>query len=139
MTGQYKGDVTPIEAWDLLQNDENAVLVDVRTLAEWKCVGVADLSPLLKDNIYIEWVSFPEGIPNGNFLSDLEKAVPNKEASIYFLCRTGVRSVGAAIAATGAGYQNSHNVLQGFEGGPDDKGHRGRMTGWQGHDLPWKH
>ncbi|MDG1437706.1 MAG: rhodanese-like domain-containing protein [Emcibacteraceae bacterium] len=139
MSGQYKGDVTPQEAWELLASDKNAVLVDVRTLAEWKCVGVTDLSSLSKDNIYIEWVSLPDGTPNGNFLAELEKAVPNKEASIYFLCRTGVRSIAAAIAATSAGFGNSHNILEGFEGGQDDKGHRGRVSGWQGRDLSWKH
>lgn len=139
MTGQYKGDVTPAEAWDLLSNDESAVLVDVRTFAEWKCVGEPDLSHLSKPAIFIEWVSFPDGAPNVNFLDQLMKAVPKKNASIYFLCRTGVRSVAAAIAATAAGYENSHNILDGFEGKADEKGHRGRKTGWQAIDLPWKH
>ena len=59
MTRQYKGDVTPKEAWDVLARDKSAVLVDVRTLAEWKCVGVVDLSGLSKNSILIEWVSFP--------------------------------------------------------------------------------
>lgn len=139
MTGQYKGDVTPEEAWDLLSKNEDAVLVDVRTLAEWKCVGEPDLSSISKNTVYIEWVSFPDRIPNANFLSHLMEAVPNKDASVYFLCRTGVRSIGAAIAATEAGYQNSYNILDGFEGAADEKGHRGRKTGWQALDLPWTH
>tara|TARA_R110002096_G_scaffold436105_1_gene668125 strand:+ start:142222 stop:142650 length:429 start_codon:yes stop_codon:yes gene_type:complete len=139
MAGQYKGDVTPEEALDMLAKDKNTVLVDVRTLAEWKCVGVVDLSDLSKDNILIEWVSFPDGTPNADFLSQLNQAVPAKETTICFLCRTGVRSVGAAIAATEAGFENSYNILQGFEGGPDEHGHRGRISGWQGLDLPWKH
>ena len=139
MTGQYKGDVTPEEVWDLLSKNEDAVLVDVRTLAEWKCVGEPDLSSLSKNTIYIEWVSFPDRIPNASFLSQLMEAVPNKDASVYFLCRTGVRSIGAAIAATEAGYQNSYNILDGFEGAANEKGHRGRKTGWQALDLPWTH
>lgn len=139
MTGQYKGDLSPKEVWDLLSKDENAVLVDVRTLAEWKCVGEPDLSPLSKRAIFIEWVSFPDGAPNVNFLDHLMKEVPEKDASIYFLCRTGVRSVAAAIAATNAGYENSYNILDGFEGKADEKGHRGRKTGWQALELPWKH
>jgi rhodanese-related sulfurtransferase len=139
MTGQYRGDVTPDQAWDQLSNNENAVLVDVRTLAEWKCVGEPDLSPLSKSAMFIEWVSFPDGAPNINFLNHLMKAVPNKDASIYFLCRTGVRSIAAANAATYAGYANSYNVLDGFEGKADEKGHRGRKTGWQAIDLPWTH
>lgn len=139
MTGQYKGDVTPEQAWDQLANNDNTVLVDVRTLAEWKCVGEPDLSSLSKCAMYIEWVSFPDGAPNVNFLDHLMKAVPNKDTTVYFLCRTGVRSVAAAIAATNAGYENSFNILQGFEGAPDEKGHRGRKTGWQALDLPWTH
>lgn len=137
--GQYKGDVTPEDTWKELEQNSNAVLVDVRTLAEWKCVGVANLSGVSKSNIFIEWVSFPDGQPNENFLSDLTQAVPSKDTPIYFLCRTGVRSIAAAKAATGAGYANCYNVLEGFEGGPDEKGHRGRVSGWQGRNLPWNH
>ncbi|MCC3861900.1 rhodanese-like domain-containing protein [Pseudemcibacter aquimaris] len=139
MSGQYKGDVSPAQAWDLLSSDENTVLVDVRTLAEWKCVGEPDLSSLSKNTIYIEWVSFPDRAPNAHFMSQLMQAVPNKDATVLFLCRTGVRSIAAAIAATEMGYENSYNILEGFEGDADQKGHRGRITGWQGRDLPWTH
>ncbi|MBT5186309.1 MAG: rhodanese-like domain-containing protein [Kordiimonadaceae bacterium] len=139
MSTQYKGDITPKEAWDLLSENKKAVLVDVRTLAEWKCVGVTDLSDIDKRNIFIEWVSFPDRIPNEEFISQLTSAVSDKETSIYFLCRTGVRSIGAAIAATKAGYANSYNILEGFEGDPDEEGHRGRKSGWQGRNLPWQH
>ena len=139
MTRQYKGDVTPKEAWDVLARDKSAVLVDVRTLAEWKCVGVVDLSGLSKNSILIEWVSFPDGVPNTAFLSELSQAVPNKDTPIYFLCRGGIRSVGAAIAATDVGFRHSYNILEGFEGTPDEFGRRGRKTGWQGLSLPWKH
>ena len=139
MVGQYKGDITPEEAWRLLSEETSTVLVDVRTKAEWNYVGVPELSEISKDNILIEWVNFPEGAPNPTFLEELGEAVPDKATSIFFLCRTGVRSVGAAIAATEAGYANSYNILDGFEGGPDADGHRGRISGWQGKKLPWKH
>ncbi len=139
MAGQYKGDITPEEAWKMLLEQNETVLIDVRTKAEWNYVGVPDLSDLSKDNILIEWVDFPDGAPNPNFLEELGAAVPAKETPIFFLCRTGVRSVGAAIAATDAGYTNSYNILEGFEGGPDEQGHRGRTSGWQGLNLPWKH
>ncbi len=139
MSGLYEGDITPQEAWNLLSEEEKAVLVDVRTLAEWKCVGITNLSEISKDNIFIEWVSFPDSIPNVNFIKELAEAVPDKETPIYFLCRTGARSVGAATAATDAGYEHCYNILEGFEGGPDEEGHRGRLTGWQGRKLPWKH
>lgn len=139
MVGQYKGDITPIEAWNNLFENNNTVLVDVRTLAEWKCVGVADLSGISKDNILIEWVNFPDRALNVDFVAQLINAVTDKETEIFFICRTGVRSIDAAIAATMAGYRNSYNVLEGFEGEKNEKGHRGRISGWQGRDLPWKH
>ena len=45
----YAGDITPQEAWKLLSDNPEAVLVDVRTDAEWRFVGVPDLSSLGRD------------------------------------------------------------------------------------------
>ena len=39
----YAGDLTPEQAWELLRENPDAVLVDVRTDAEWKYVGVPDV------------------------------------------------------------------------------------------------
>ena len=36
----YAGDITPEEAWKLLNDNPEAVLVDCRTDAEWRFVGV---------------------------------------------------------------------------------------------------
>ena len=38
----YAGDITPEEAWKLLSDNPDAVLVDCRTEAEWRFVGVPD-------------------------------------------------------------------------------------------------
>ena len=43
MTEAYAGDLTPAQAWELLGQVGHAVLVDVRTQAEWQFVGVPDL------------------------------------------------------------------------------------------------
>src|SRR3712207_8881126 len=40
------GDLTPDETFALLQRDPRAVLVDVRTRAEWAYVGTPDLAPI---------------------------------------------------------------------------------------------
>ena len=53
-----------------------------------------------------------------------------------FLCRSGVRSIAAAEAATAAGF-TSYNVLEGFEGEPDAYGDR-VLNGWKNRHLPWK-
>jgi len=132
----YAGDITPEEAWKMLNEDPDAVLVDVRTAAEWKFVGVPDLSGLGRDVVYIEW-NRTDGTRNENFIDDLEAAgVTPGERPVIFLCRSGNRSIATAEAATAAGIGPSYNVLDGFEGNLDEHKHRGG-TGWRAVGLPW--
>ncbi|ORW91206.1 sulfurtransferase [Mycobacterium sp. IEC1808] len=134
----YAGDITPLEAWKLLSDNPNAVLVDVRTDAEWRFVGVPDLSSLGRDVVYIEWVT-ANGVPNANFADELKSHVPpaDEERPVIFLCRSGNRSIGAAEVATQVGLTPAYNVLDGFEGQLDASGHRGG-NGWRALGLPWK-
>lgn len=132
----YAGDITPLQAWKLLIDRPEAVLVDVRTDAEWRFVGVADLTSLGRDIIYVEWVG-ADGQRNERFVDDLVDAgVGLKDRPLVFLCRSGNRSIGAAEAATSAGMAPSYNVVDGFEGHLDEYGHRGG-TGWRAVGLPW--
>ncbi|UCZ59960.1 rhodanese-like domain-containing protein [Mycolicibacterium phocaicum] len=132
----YAGDITPQQAWELLSENPEAVLVDCRTDAEWRWVGVPDISSLGRDVVYIEWVS-NDGKRNTGFVDDLLAAgVTPGERPVVFLCRSGNRSIGAAEAATAAGIGPSYNVLDGFEGHLDEQGHRGR-SGWRAIGLPW--
>ena len=61
-----------------------------------------------------------------------------KDAPLYFLCRSGIRSKAAAIAMAEAGFTACFNVAGGFEGPPDDRGHRGGSSGWKAEGLPWR-
>ncbi|MBX7431962.1 rhodanese-like domain-containing protein [Mycobacterium sp. Y57] len=131
----YAGDITPEETWKLLSENSDAVLVDVRTAAEWRFVGVPDLSPLDRDVVYIEW-NRTDGTRNDGFVDDLRAAGITPGRPVAFLCRTGTRSVGAAKAATAAGIEPSYNILDGFEGNLDEHKHRGG-TGWKAVGLPW--
>ena len=133
----YAGDVQPEEAYAALAADEDAVLVDVRTAAEWSYVGMPDLSGLGKRVIAVEWQRFPDGALNGDFVEQLQDAGLADGAPIYFLCRSGVRSVAAAEAATAAGLGPAYNVLDGFEGPHDERGHR-TVAGWKVAGLPWR-
>jgi rhodanese-related sulfurtransferase len=135
----YAGDITPEHAWELLRDNPDAVLVDVRTDAEWKYVGVPDTSALGKQPVLIEWVSYPHGARNDNFVDQLKEAgiTGGEDAPVIFLCRSGQRSIGAAEAATAAGIGPSYNVLDGFEGALDADGHRGAV-GWRALGLPWR-
>ncbi len=132
----YAGDLTPEQAWKLLSENPETVLVDVRTDAEWRFVGVPDLAGLGRDVVYIEW-NDTDGRPNENFVADLLEHVPaGGDRPVVFLCRSGNRSIGAAEAATKAGVSPSYNVLDGFEGQLDDHRHRGGR-GWRAVGLPW--
>ena len=132
----YAGDVTPAEAYAAVTTSEDAVLVDVRTRAEWAYVGV----PLLDDGalpVLVEWQRYPDGSVNDAFVDELRAAGVGEGTSIYFVCRSGVRSIAAAEAATAAGLGPAYNVLEGFEGPHDRDGHR-TVAGWKAAGLPWK-
>lgn len=130
-------DVSPQAAWEALKTDPDAVLVDVRTDAEWNFVGLPDLSELGKKVVLIPWQMFPTMQVNGQFTEQLRKAGVTPESRVYYLCRSGARSLAAGQAAQAAGFPQAFNVADGFEGpvGPD--GHRGGVAGWKADGLPW--
>ncbi len=134
----YAGDVTSQEAWRVLQEDEAAVLVDVRTQPEWTFVGLPDLSNVGRRPLCVEWQAYPEMAVNAGFVAAVEAANVGKNATVLLLCRSGARSRNAAIALTEAGYQRCFNVADGFEGPHDSDGHRGTQVGWKAAGLPWK-
>ncbi len=113
-------------------------LVDVRTDAEWNFVGLPDLAPAGKQPSLIPWQVFPTMQVNGGFIEQMKAAGLTPDHHIYFLCRSGVRSLAAAQAAIEAGFPNAFNIDGGFEGPPDENGHRGHVAGWKAEDLPWR-
>jgi rhodanese-related sulfurtransferase len=137
----YAGDVEASDAWAALAENPAATLVDVRTVPEWSFVGIADLSEIAKSPVLIEWQSFPSMQANEQFVAELAEALQSRGASrdapLYFLCRSGVRSRAAAIAATLGGWTSAFNILDGFEGplGPDRR--RGHVGGWKAKGMPW--
>ena len=135
---KYAGDVTPNEAWKILETEDQSVLIDCRTKPEWSYVGVPKLSQIDKKHLNISWQIYPEMKVNQSFQSELKAACPNKDTTLLFLCRSGVRSIDAAVSATEAGYTNSYNILEGFEGDKDEQGQRGQAGGWKFHGLPWR-
>jgi rhodanese-related sulfurtransferase len=135
----YAGDVLPAEAWRVLRENPDAVLVDVRTRAEWSFVGLPDLSAAGKEPVLMEWQLFPTMALNPGFAADLSSALgqARKDAPVLFLCRSGARSRSAAIAMTGVGFGRCYNIAGGFEGDLDAERHRGAQNGWKAADLPW--
>lgn len=134
----YAGDVTPATAWKILNENKDAILIDVRTRAEWTYVGLPDLDSLARKPALLEWQVFPGMQPNPDFVAALSHAVPRRETPLLFLCRSGARSAAAAKAMSAAGYSTCLNVSDGFEGPLDAHARRGATRGWKAAGLPWR-
>ena len=124
----YAGALTPMEAFALMQ--AGAKLVDVRTRPELLYVG------RVPGSVLVEWQTYPGNARNPDFLDQLAEAVEPAD-TLMFLCRSGVRSHAAAATAAQAGFPDSYNVLEGFEGDKDAAQHRSTVGGWRKAGLPW--
>src|SRR5258708_23069847 len=99
-TAGYAGDLTPKDAWDLLQRQPNSVLVDCRSQAEWSFVGVPDLSSLDKRAVLVEWQSFVPGTAGAKprmsakqrFAPAVQRPGAPQGATRLLLCPSGRRA-----------------------------------------------
>jgi rhodanese-related sulfurtransferase len=135
---EYAGDVSPIETWTALKDDPAAVLIDVRTPAEWAYVGLPDVAALGKLVLTVAWQTWPEGHQNPAFIAEVQEQGLKLGQPVYLLCRSGVRSLAAAKALSEAGYGPCYNIAGGFEGPLDPTRHRGTLAGWKVEGLPWR-
>jgi len=134
----------PLQTWEDLQKTHDAVLVDVRTRPEWGYIGTVDLDALNRKPLLIEWLRYPDMSVNPDFasqlLEQLDGRIPSK---IYFLCRSGARSLAAAAHVAEVFGAQGHqiecvNIREGFEGDLDANRHRGRVNGWKMRGLAWR-
>lgn len=129
-------------AWNGLKAASRSQLVDVRTRAEWTYVGIPDLGTLGKRAVLVEWQTFPDQSVDPRFAqslaSELKTLGVQVDDDLFFICRSGSRSLAAARAMAVAGYRACHNVSEGFEGPLDDARHRGALLGWKAIGLPWQ-
>ena len=154
----FAGEAAPDEVWSSLSSDPNAALLDVRTDAEWAFVGAPDLTSLSKGVWFLPWRTFPGMGRNPAFFEALgDKLAETGATTVYVICRSGGRSLEAAMAAEtaleeaatkrasasveGARQHSANvafvNVKEGFEGDLDQERHRGRLNGWKARGLPW--
>ena len=142
--GSGVGEVDPDEAWDVLKSNETAHLIDVRTRAEWGFVGVPDTRELGHSPLFIEWAAYPDMSVNPAFAAEVEAAIGSENpGTLLFLCRSGARSLQAAMAVTDHFARQGKavtclNVAEGFEGDVDASGHRGSQNGWKARGLTWR-
>jgi rhodanese-related sulfurtransferase len=128
-------DLTPLETYDELSQNSDAVLIDCRSPAEWHFTGTPDLSKIGKKAFLVS-ISDELGQPNPEFLRQI-KTMVELAAPVYVMCRVGGRSANACRMLAAEGYNNLVNVTEGFEGRGDENGHRNNVEGWKFHGLPW--
>ena len=135
-------DVDVETAWKSLTTTPRSQLVDVRTRAEWTYVGIPDLGPIGKRAVLVEWQTFPDQAVDHRFVErlagELKALGIQADDALFFICRSGSRSLAAAKAMAEAGYRACHNVAGGFEGPLDGDRHRGAVEGWKAAGLPWQ-
>lgn len=124
--------VTPRQAFDLLQRDPNALLVDCRTEIEFFYVGHPTGA------INVEWHMSPDFAENPRFAEEVLREAGSKDRPLLLICRSGKRTLDAGAALEAAGFTDVTNVLEGFEGDLDKDFHRGTLGGWRKAGLPWE-
>ena len=125
----YAGDLSPSLACQWWQAGD-AVLVDVRSDAEREWVG------FVPGAVALAWKQWPGMAMNPQFDEGLRSSAAGGR-KLVLLCRSGVRSIAAAKRAAELGIE-AYNILEGFEGAPDDRAHRGNTGGWRHRGLPWR-
>lgn len=123
--------VANTDAWQMLLDDDSAVLIDVRTETEWRSIGVPDTSQVGRPARFIAW-NDEQGIRNPYFVDQATDGL-DPDTPILLLCRSGARSNAAAELLTASGFTNAMNIVSGFEGPP---GPDGRHSGGWKDSLP---
>ena len=139
MTAEVKT-VLPIEAWELMRENQRVVLIDVRSSMEYLFVGHA------RGSVHVPWIDAPSWTVNPNFVTEVRKVMLGgigigehaDDAPVLLICRSGKRSLEAGKLLISNGFNDVYNVAEGFEGELDEHHHRSTVGGWRYHDLPWE-
>ncbi|MDH5544695.1 MAG: rhodanese-like domain-containing protein [Gammaproteobacteria bacterium] len=126
-------------AYDLLENNPQAILVDVRSSMEFLFVGHP------KGSVNLPWIDEPDWVVDphftahvrqlmlGGIVCDGEGCVP-----VLLICRSGKRSLEAGKKLIEDGFTEVFNIEGGFEGPLDESHHRSSISGWRFEGLPWE-
>lgn len=133
-------EVNPAEAWQILRDDPQAVLLDVRSRVEFSYVGHPP------DAINVPWKDAPDWRVDSGFVDRVRAALAERfpaleryeDVIVLALCRSGARSRSAGEALQEQGFARVYNVAEGFEGDLDENRHRNTINGWRVHGLPWE-
>jgi rhodanese-related sulfurtransferase len=133
--------ISPENAYQMMTDDANAIIIDVRTPEEIKYLGtpgpnrIGDGAEVLTDR-----VSAADYLGK-SFLKDVNEIVEDlDEVTIITICRSGSRSVSAARDLLNEGYDSVYSIIDGFEGDRNPvtgTGYRD-YNGWVVTGLPYK-
>ncbi|HHC72842.1 MAG TPA: rhodanese-like domain-containing protein [Thiotrichales bacterium] len=142
MDAPHPQPLTPKEAYQMLEENPRAVLVDIRSSMEFLFVG----HPV--GAVHIPWIDEPDWDVNPDFVTDIRKlllggAICDREeglecAPVILICRSGKRSLKAGQALLEAGMKDIYHVESGFEGDLNEHHQRSTINGWRFEGLPWE-
>ena len=140
MSDNILGEVSPIDAFKMIENDPRTVLVDIRSSMEYLFVG----HPV--GAVHVAWIDEPDWDVNPDFVREIRKlmlgglatAGQQQTAPVILICRSGKRSKEAGELLVREGLKNIYHVDEGFEGERDEDHHRSSVGGWRFHGLPWE-
>lgn len=140
MTKSEPISISPNQAFEILAEQSNAILIDVRSSMEFLFVGHP------KGAVHIAWIDEPDWDINPNFATEIRKLLlggvchdeEKQQPAVILICRSGNRSFDAGKILLEADFENVYNIDEGFEGDLNDKHQRSTIGGWRFHDLPWE-
>ena len=132
--------ISPREAYELLQKEPAAAFIDVRSDMEYLFIG----HPI--GSVNIPWIEEPDFVVNPNFEREVRKLIlggvieygDHDSVPVILICRSGNRSEEAGTLLISQGFKNVYNVTEGFEGELNDDHHRSTLGGWRFEGLPWE-
>lgn len=132
--------LNPQQAYQMLEDDPRAILVDIRSSMEYLFVGHA------KGAVHVAWIDEPDWTVNPHFVTDIRKLVLGGAtcsedegcAPVILICRSGKRSLEAGKVLIKADFHRVFHVDEGFEGELNDHHQRSSLNGWRYHGLPWE-
>lgn len=133
--------ITPKEAYALIEDEPKTLFVDVRSHMEYLFIGHP------RGAVNIPWIDEPDWNINPNFVRELRQLtlgglvhmdVGLQDVPVLLICRSGKRSLEAGALLIHEGFHRVYSVIDGFEGELDDEHHRSTLGGWRFERLPWE-
>jgi rhodanese-related sulfurtransferase len=128
--------LSPQAAWETLQQDPRATLIDIRSSMEFLFVGHP------RGAVHVPWIDEPNWEINPDFVGSVRKelAVRGRTPAdpLILICRSGKRSLEASAALRAQGFTAVSHIDEGFEGELNDAHQRSTVGGWRFRGLPWE-